>query len=470
MGTTIKLKRGTKDRWESLNIILQAGEPGVCFDDGNITMKLGDGVQGWNELPSMTYTQQDLRDLIDDETSGTTSSSVSKISFGNIPDSTNDTYPTTFDTTLGHKRRERYYPDLYNNFDTIYSDFLWTLNWSDGTKGVTEQKFDDINSLYDYIKENVPNDGKYRTSSYNVECLAKQTDDIGKINKIYGMNKFFSILKGKGNYKQRICHLGEVYDDLRYPQKSQFIKGIWDYFHPGIVQEETEADFAPCTWLSPNYHTMYGLLKPGNSITFTNNDAKGRKLWGWGDSSIHNQVNYTMTVQASVLVGLTPYSSSFEIMDSVTDETYNKSYSYVRVYRLTGQNGTDNFTCLYVKPVGMDTFRLNYVPNAANLDLYIYAYNGWGDDQPIVKKLSNVYWNVDESNQMKSDLSFIINKDQWSFATFNRSTKKHIGETKQKRFRFFLGDGNGNISKFSPEVYPYTHRTGAKSRTKINGM
>lgn len=472
MPTIIKLKRGTLERWDEVNPVLENGEPGVCYNNDDITMKIGDGVKTWSELPTQTYTRDQLNAIINQETSGSTNSTVSKISLGNIPDSTDSTYPATFNTTLGNNRKSRYYPDLYNMFDTTYKNFLWTVTWSDGTNGVKEQQYETINDLANYLIDNTPNNGNNRTASYSIECVAKQTDDIGKINKIYGMNKFFSILKGKGNYKQRIGHMGNVYDDLSYPKKDEFIQAVWNYFYPDLVYgTEDSKSFAPCTWMASNYHTMYGLLKPGNTIMFSSPDGKGRKNWNWGDSSTHNHINETMTVESSVLVGLSSGgSSTFEIVDTVKDKKYNDNKSYVRVYKMTGISGVDNITCLYIKPVGVDTFRLNYVPNAANLDLYMYVYNGWGDDQPLVRKLSNVYWNNSVENQMMSDLSFIVYKENWMWATINSSTQKHIGETKQKRFRFFLSDGKGNISTFSPEVYPYTHKTGAKSRTKINGM
>ena len=471
MPTTIKLKRGTLERWNLVNPVLANGEPGVCYDGDNITMKVGDGTRTWLELPTQTYTRDQLNTIINQETSGITSAVISKISFGNIPDSTDNTYPPTMQSTLNHNRRMRYYPDLSQRYNTDYKDFLCTVKWSDGTEGVTDQKYDSWNDLGNYIINNAPNDGNSRTATYSIESLAKQTDDIPKINKIYGMNKFFSILKGKGNYKQRIGHMGAVYDDLSYSNKAQFIAAVWSHFYPGLVDTGNAASFASCTWIASNYHTMYGLMKSGNTIMFTQPDAKGRDNWNWGDSSIHNHTNETMTVDSSVLVGLYPSgSASFEVFDTVNDKVYNSNNSYVRVYKMIGKDQfNDDIVSLYIKPVGVDTFRLNYVPNADNLDLFIYAYDGWGDDQPRVRKVSNTYWNTSEANQMMSDISYLVYKEQWMWTTMSSTTQKHIGETKQKKFRFFLSDGNGNISTFSPEVYPYTHRTGAKSRTKING-
>ena len=45
----LQLKRGTAERWYTVNPILAVGEPGFVYDDNKL--KIGDGVTPWNELP-----------------------------------------------------------------------------------------------------------------------------------------------------------------------------------------------------------------------------------------------------------------------------------------------------------------------------------------------------------------------------------------------------------------------------------
>lgn len=45
----IQLKRGTAARWEELNLILEAGQPGFVTDENRL--KIGDGTTAWNDLP-----------------------------------------------------------------------------------------------------------------------------------------------------------------------------------------------------------------------------------------------------------------------------------------------------------------------------------------------------------------------------------------------------------------------------------
>ena len=49
MSTTIQFKRGTATRWNELNLVLQAGEPGYVIDENRF--KIGDGSTAWNDLP-----------------------------------------------------------------------------------------------------------------------------------------------------------------------------------------------------------------------------------------------------------------------------------------------------------------------------------------------------------------------------------------------------------------------------------
>lgn len=48
MATIIRFKRGKKETWEKLNILLHCGEAGVEIDTNRF--KIGDGVTRWNDL------------------------------------------------------------------------------------------------------------------------------------------------------------------------------------------------------------------------------------------------------------------------------------------------------------------------------------------------------------------------------------------------------------------------------------
>ena len=61
MATTIQLKRGLLMRWETINPILAAGEPGWATDV--YILKVGDGIHSWNELPALTSVNLNEEDI-----------------------------------------------------------------------------------------------------------------------------------------------------------------------------------------------------------------------------------------------------------------------------------------------------------------------------------------------------------------------------------------------------------------------
>lgn len=51
ISTTFQFKKGTADRWQEVNPVLAAGEPGFVTDENRL--KIGDGITAWNDLPYM---------------------------------------------------------------------------------------------------------------------------------------------------------------------------------------------------------------------------------------------------------------------------------------------------------------------------------------------------------------------------------------------------------------------------------
>lgn len=49
MSGVLQLKRATDIKWQELNLVLAAGEPG--FEKNTNRLKIGDGITPWNELP-----------------------------------------------------------------------------------------------------------------------------------------------------------------------------------------------------------------------------------------------------------------------------------------------------------------------------------------------------------------------------------------------------------------------------------
>ena len=58
----LQLKRGTAERWYTVNPILAIGEPGFVYDANKL--KIGDGVTPWNELPYIEGSASETVNLV----------------------------------------------------------------------------------------------------------------------------------------------------------------------------------------------------------------------------------------------------------------------------------------------------------------------------------------------------------------------------------------------------------------------
>lgn len=59
--TTFKLRRGYLAKWEEVDPILEAGEPGWALDA--FILKIGDGILKWSELPAINVPDIDPADI-----------------------------------------------------------------------------------------------------------------------------------------------------------------------------------------------------------------------------------------------------------------------------------------------------------------------------------------------------------------------------------------------------------------------
>ena len=55
--TTIKIRRDTIANWESVNPVLNEGEP--SYDKDNKIIKIGDGTNNWRDLPTIPHSSTD---------------------------------------------------------------------------------------------------------------------------------------------------------------------------------------------------------------------------------------------------------------------------------------------------------------------------------------------------------------------------------------------------------------------------
>lgn len=63
------LRHDTTANWNASKLVLQSGEPGVEITvDGNRKVKIGDGINVWNDLNYIAYSQNELDSLLKNKT------------------------------------------------------------------------------------------------------------------------------------------------------------------------------------------------------------------------------------------------------------------------------------------------------------------------------------------------------------------------------------------------------------------
>lgn len=388
-------------------------------------------------------------------------SANSKITLGNILVGTGE-YPITYANSIGSGRSVRFFDHLKNYFSE-HTNFLWDISFEDGSI-YKEKQFQNTGEFISFLNTVTPNNGTKITSRYSAECYVKINPEIGKISKVYGVNLFYSVLKGRKKYKERVPTL---YDSLFVPNywvgyKENFVRDIWDYFtYTGFITPANTEDAAKAIWFSQTPSNVYALLPIGLNITF-NSIRPERYSYNSDVASFIHHDGSPIKIISSVIVAMDNYSKSYYIVgQNMKDRDYQNNTSYIRVYYLSAG---DNLAIL-IKPIGQDTFRLNYIPDIASKDLYALYYEGTHNHQPIIRKLST----ATKTNDIFGDISFLVQKTDWNLSPGikNAVITKHIGTTTPKKFRFFIGDSHGNISSLGPVIEPYTFRTGAKIKTLI---
>lgn len=452
MSRILNLKRGIIDR-SNLN------NPTISYVDMAVIMNSNSAITLNTNIPYNNIEINDVNYLIEKSTG-----IRQTLNFGTITDSCINEYPCTINNTLNTPKMNKTYRNIYNNFDS-FKEFYWDIINYNGVSfyGV---KIKSMNDLVDKINSGTTYNGNNRTSPYSISCYAKMNPHVAKINKIYGINKFYSVLKGRKNYKRKIGSFGNVYDSLLWENKYNFLDKIWEYFtFPGFVTQDNYMNCANSIWFSNNSDTLYATYKFGHVINFTNQNSKNRHTFDYGSSDFRTHITESMTVENSVIVGLN--NKTFTLYgNKITDKEYCNNDSFIRVYKLVGNINGSVIISLLIKPIGMDIFRLNYVKNDTNLNLYMLTYNGNNDSKINIHKLDGVLVSGDEQTRMISDFSFMIDKYIWNPII----SSKHIGITRQKSFRFFISDNNGNISNLSPEIRPYLFTSGAKTKTLIKNI
>jgi len=255
------------------------------------------------------------------------------------------------------------------------------------------------------------------------------SNEVPKLNKIYGINRFYSLLKGRKQYRNNKpsvdsfgtgwTHFATWFDEL----SNQLIG-----FEPGHVYAAGDES---SIWMSMDDRCRYGLPDDGFGVNLTN--AGGRKIWDW--------VSHTyipVVIDGYLDSGQRAYCS-LDLFDNKnswnwssnpygweTMRTVDFAHSTVVFYGLE-RNGDPNHRAVFLKPVGIDAVAVNWF-DTSKYDLFgHYARKGC---TPVSRPITDL-----GQGSISNDLQW-IEKPAWCVGAYD-ITSVAVGDL---AVRFFLKD------------------------------
>ncbi len=286
--------------------------------------------------------------------------------------------------------------DIKRNVSSYFgSCFFDVVELDDSSVYSTWEKlqFADVAAMYTFIRDNfaesISNPGTPARHAY-VRVYDMVGPQVPNIDKIYGINKFYSVLRGSKNYRSNPYCLTST--------------PSWDFFAPwfndlcnqnfGFGSGHTySAGDESALWLSRNERKRYGLPHPGFSSYLQSN--VDRAIWNWGDSSFSSLPTPTRydndpapNGSRHTYCGLhTQAISSWEWVDngpSLGLGIGSMDRSWLALYHL--QSGIDsNHRAIMLKPVGIDQAGLNWFDSSSYDICALYTRK---NSTPIMRQLS----------------------------------------------------------------------------------
>jgi len=270
--------------------------------------------------------------------------------------------------------------DIFGN-EALYYRCQWDIMEVDdgGTiYNVWEgQTFADTAALYAFVSANFPAGSSPGTPGNHAVAKVYDVIDptVPKIDKIWGINSFYSMLKGRSSYRNpKYCINGT-------PNWSDFSNWFEDLCDQNIgfgTGHTYVANDERALWFSRTDKKLYGLPTPGYSCNLGTNGSR----WVWNNGAVdfitlpavrsyHN--NPSSGEQRLYCALILPGATNWEwftpgdttpLIQSVASD----NRSFIVLYQL--EDGSDaNNRSIHVKPYGVDRLGLNWF-DSSTYDLF----------------------------------------------------------------------------------------------------
>lgn len=369
---------------------------------------------------------------------------------------TNLTYPTTLAIVRNLAQRRAAY--INENWSYLISRLKCVINEQD-------LQFNTQEELISWLNNNIPHGDTSFSQEINIHFYDEIDNSIPAISKMYGFNRFYSMLVGKGNYRNNInnvctdCHSASAKTIMWEVSKELIVDGsgipfmvsanIRDY---GMW--EAEGGLAQI-WIGGKERNKYALPKGDKSynakivITHSNNRKVCNPNWegiyaapsgeyrlglprlaimnflGNGPGVLIQNLHYNI---------LTPAISSADnrrgselLLDSNT--TAVVVYPVIKIETDGHFEYNDTDYAMYVKPAGIDQVHINWF-DTSKYELEAYFENKNRSKAVVVAVSESQFLNV---NQRRDTI--VLNKGAFLHSSFQELRPKCHDVPWQVRFR-----------------------------------
>lgn len=276
--------------------------------------------------------------------------------------------------------------------------------------------------------------------------------------KVYGINTFYSILKGRKNYKASLTTFD--FDNLlRWRYKNRFISELYESFFNKKITANNIHGAKRSVWFTQSINNMYSLYPIINNSNISidlQGHLKNRMVYDDEKHIFYSPAKETsFRIESSKIAQLDTNTLDFKILnEQIEDYKYFENYSLIRIYLL--KNVDTNHYSFLIKPIGMDIFRFTY---SDDIDFKnFFGYVEYNNKQTKVFKINDLVI----SNHKNNNVGFMLKKEHFMNDCVSNRNKKNISDDSNMNLNIFYMIEPGLISDYSRTINGCAKKRGAK--------
>ena len=358
---------------------------------------------------------------------------------------------------------------VWNDFKS-HSYFLFDITEAAGHVA-TGLQFDSLTDFVSYLNTNLSNDGASFDKDFVIRAYAERRGEYQQAN-VRGYNLLYSLIKGGNYYRKRIFNLNNGMGDGGTIKA--IANALYSNYHGGPPSDWTKS--FQNIWVPDNIKRLYSLLptkgikingmKAHSSIS-NSNFFDGVSTWTTVNKEMVEPIGGEINSGYVILDNtntITIYPGNYTRDNMYFDDTVKSILKYCRLADVS----TGTQYSFFLKPVGVDTFLIDYIRNlTVDTKLYAYVETNGKAKKTYIKDITAL---VELCNDPDNNTTWRIRKNEvFNNMLYGGSMHKRIfNKDASSTIRLFYGEPDGTISALTDnQIYIKYKAPGAKFITLI---